>query len=34
MSGGEVQRKERLALGNLLTDPNLPIARREGGGET
>ena len=34
MSGGEVQRKERLALGDPLTDPNLPIARREGGGET
>lgn len=34
MSGGEVQLKERLALGNSLTDPNLPVARREGGGET
>lgn len=34
MSGGEIQRKERLALGNPLTDPNLPVARREGGGET
>ena len=34
MSGGEVQRKEGFALGNPLTDPNLPIARREGGGET
>ena len=34
MSGGEVQPKKRLALGNPLTDPNLPVARREGGGET
>ena len=34
MSGGEIQRKERLALGNPLTDPNLPVAWREGGGET
>ena len=34
MSGGEVQRKERLALGNPLTDPSLSVARREGGGET
>ena len=34
MSGGEIQCKERLALGNPLTDPNLPVARREGGGET
>lgn len=34
MSGGEIQRKERLALGNPLTDPNLPIAWCEGGSET